>query len=83
VGLAPVNAEVGDIVVCVEAGTVPFLLREMVDGKVRLVGKCEIIRLMPKEDAKSHMFDKGPARGREFVKEVLGGGKVFEEFLIV
>jgi hypothetical protein len=38
---------------------------------------------MPKEDAKSHMFDKGPVRGREFVKEVLGGGEVFEEFLIV
>ncbi|KEY73887.1 hypothetical protein S7711_06096 [Stachybotrys chartarum IBT 7711] len=83
IGLAPVNAEVGDILVCVEAGTVPFLLREEVDGKARLVGKCEVIRIMPKEDAKSHMFDKGPSRGREFVKEVLGGGEVFEEFLIV
>lgn len=42
VGFAPVNAEVGDVVVCVKGGTVSFLVREKGDGMVVLVGKCEI-----------------------------------------
>lgn len=42
IGLASAHAIVGDIIVCMEQATVPFLLREREDGKYIIIGKCSI-----------------------------------------
>lgn len=83
VGLAPVEAEVGDVVVCVEGGTVPFLLRDVGDGsgKKVLVGKCEVMVFRSKEASWVPIAEWESSR-EDFVKGVLDGG-VWEEILIV
>ncbi len=60
-GIAPMEAEVEDVVVVVQGGQVPFVLRKggKEDAKWRLVGECYVGGLMNGKVMKSEGDEEG------------------------